>query len=37
MMAAADGTPTLEFFDEQGKVIYNLPETAKTDKKVIGK
>jgi len=33
MTVGANGTPKLEFFDETGKVIYSLPEAAKTDKK----
>ncbi len=29
---AVDGTPKLDFLDENGKVIYSLPEDAKAKK-----
>jgi hypothetical protein len=33
MSVAADGKPTINFYDEVGKVIYTLPEESKTVKK----
>jgi hypothetical protein len=33
MMVTEAGTPRLDFLDEQGKVIYSLPEANKADKK----
>ena len=33
MQVAPDGTPKLDFLDEAGNVIYNLPEEKKTSKK----
>jgi hypothetical protein len=33
MMVTEAGTPRLDFLDEQGKVIYSLPELNKVDKK----
>ncbi len=33
MSVAADGTPTINFLDESGKVIYSLPDAIRIDKK----